>query len=437
MPAQVQDRTVDQILKDIMGETETSRSALEQRSRRAGEITRQIETLTGDVDTALNVADERRKVALLKVLEAQLQDLHAEDDQNQQDIAQAIWGLDAQLSKLSSDYKSLNKWNAEEQAIADEAQQALDDAKQDLTKAQAAWFFRNRRVAKAQARTDKSDHDLQSAKNRAEAMRGQRLREATIDESLQQIRLQADQTVHIMVTMREVVRKRLDTVRVTKTKLLESKRQMAVDIKKLDGVIDQKRDELQQAQERLVALENGTPEYVAAEQKLSGLKADAEELNGARNAALAKYQSHENFAAQLEIHEQSQIKLRDNLLMWITSLKSDTDGRIVTFESWLDAMKASAVQEGAKNIDDVGAEIDQRGVESMAMIGAASDRARVEHFEDFPKRIKAIHAVSVAQVKAMLATDARMRQVYEDYKRRWGINPLETSFLQNGSDKPV
>src|SRR5262249_54844094 len=169
-----------------------------------------------------------------------------------------------------------------------------------------------------------------------------------------------------------------------KVKAFEVKEQAARALEKLDGDLNQQEAALKREEEILPTLENGTEAHAEQTAKISSLRAKVEEIRGRRNTAFVLFQSKEKFAAELEVHERTQQKLRDNQRMWITSLKSDTEERVVTFRSRLEAQKAVSDQDVAKNLDDLGAEADQRNIEFMAAAGAASDRLRMPKIENDP-----------------------------------------------------
>jgi cytidylate kinase len=115
--------------------------------------------------------------------------------------------------------------------------------------------------------------------------------------------------------------------------------------------------------------------------------------------------------------------------MWITSLRSDTEERVVTFRSRLEAQKAVSDQDVARNLDDLGAEVDQRNLEFMAAAGAASDRLRMQKIEKHPKRLQDVAAVQAAQAEAVAEVRQREQKMIQHFKEKYGIDPTESSFF--------
>ena len=197
----------------------------------------------------------------------------------------------------------------------------------------------------------------------------------------------------------------------------------------LDRELNENEAELREQESRLLAIENGTEAYAAQERIISNLRSNVEEIRGKRNTAFVLHQSKEKFAAELEIHETTQRKLRDNQRMWITALRSDTEERIVTFRSRLEAMKAASDQDVARNLDDLGSEVDRRNAEYMAAVGAASDRLRMEKIEKHPKRIQEIARIAAAQAEALAKVRMREQQAIDEFRNKYGIDPTQSSFF--------
>jgi hypothetical protein len=99
-------------------------------------------------------------------------------------------------------------------------------------------------------------------------------------------------------------------------------------------------------------------------------------------------------------------------------------------------MKAVSDQDIAKQLDDIGAEADQRNAEYMARAGSASDRLRMERVEKHPERMKNMVGAGAAQAEAQAQIRMREQKALEAFRARYGIDPLPTSFFHY-VDQPV
>ena len=92
-------------------------------------------------------------------------------------------------------------------------------------------------------------------------------------------------------------------------------------------------------------------------------------------------------------------------------------------------MKAMADQDIAKQLDDLGAEVDKHNVEYMARAGAVSDELRMKRMEKHPQRIAEIAAARAAQAEAIQRIRERELVMIEQFKQQYGIDPTASSFF--------
>lgn len=439
----------EQILKDlsILKEVETTSAKIKDRSKRSREVIRHYQDLRAKVADVTQIDDKDLQASERKVMTATLQELRDDTEQERKDLAKAYLDLKSYLSEIGVVYQQLDTYDAKEQAVIDNAKRLGETAKQDLTnaeqqlrEAEQTWRIfgirtrairaANKAIVDANAAIASAEQGVLTAEAKANDMRRQRRLSSTIDQLLDDYMESSEKTVDIMDDRRRTEEEELKVVGAEKARLLEDKEEAAIAVKKLEKIVTDKKEELRQAELKLGQLENGTPAYAAQDTVVSELRTEVENSIGAHNAALTLYETCENFAQQAAVHEQSHIKLRNNLIMWITALREETKARRVMFGSRLKVMQAASDQEVAKMHDDLGAEEDIRSTEHVAAVGAASDRMRLQRFQDYPRRIMAIHNVALAQVKAHIEVDEAMQEVYAECKDRWGIDPLELSFVQ-------
>jgi hypothetical protein len=253
--------------------------------------------------------------------------------------------------------------------------------------------------------------------------------QADIETSLQEFMFRVEKTISIMEERKTQIEAQLRGVTLKKQQSFAVKEQAARALEQLDQQLNEAEARLKTEEEELSSLVNGTQEHAAQTQKISTSRAQVEDLRGKRNTAFVLFQSKEKFASELEVHERTQMKLRDNQRMWITALRSDTEERVVTFRSRLEAMKAMADQDIAKQLDDLGAEVDQHNVEYMARAGAVSDELRMKRMEKHPQRIADIAAARAAQAEAIQRIRERELVMIKQFKEQYGIDPTASSFF--------
>jgi hypothetical protein len=419
----------DQLLQQLTGDTEQAVEKLAGRSQDKQDVEQRFSDIEKQMEEAAKIKDKSQRDVRMKVLEADLEVLRKDADQEEKDLAQAVFGLNAMLERMGKEYSNLNQPSPEGQADIAEAEAEVKEDEAKLIRAQSAWFFKERAIARAQEEIEESKQQLEDVKVQVQREARQRLMQADIETSLQEFMVRVEKTIIIMESRKTQIEAQLRGVTMKKQQAFQVKEQAARALEQLDQQLNDAEARLKEEEEMLSSLVNGTQEHAAQTQKISDSRAAVEDLRGKRNTAFVLFQSKEKFASELEVHERTQMKLRDNQRMWITALRSDTEERVVTFRSRLEAMKAMADQDIAKQLDDLGAEVDQRNVEYMARAGAVSDELRMKRMEKHPQRIADIAAARAAQAEAIQRIRERELVMIQQFKEQYGIDPTASSFF--------
>ena len=417
-----------QVLETLLKDTERSIASLEQRA----DLTSEIEGLEKKFEQAAEIKESNARDLRVKVLEADFRKLREATRKEEEDLAQAVFGLNAILEGMGLEYSQLSKLSDAEQGMVARAEARVAAAKQARLAAETKWNIfgmRERAITEAEAEIKRAQQGVENAQIEARRSARQRLMSANMEQSLQDFLHRVSKTIAIMENRMAEISRQLASVTTRKTAAFDLKQKAAEALERLDAQLNNAEAELRREEELLATMVNGTAEHVAQSQKISNLRADVEDLRGRRNTAFVLFQSKEKFAAELEIHEKTQMKLRDNQRMWITTLRSDTEERVVTFKSRLEAMKAMSDQDVAKQLDDLGAAVDQANAEYMAQAGSASDRVRMDKIEAHPERVAKIVKVQATQAEAIQRIRLREREAIEKFKQQYGIDPTQSSFF--------
>lgn len=417
------------LFKRLVQDTDASIASLDAKTE--ADLNEHLDRFKKKFDEVEQIQDGKERDARVKVLEADFSKLRQGVREEESDLANAVLGLNAVLEQLGGEYQELQRLTPEEQELISEAEKKLEKAGQKLEKAKGKWQFlgRDRSVAKANALIKEAEQELKDAKAEAHRQARRRLMEHDIGQSLQEFMYKVEKTISIIEHRVEDIKAQLASVSTRKTEAFRIKEESAADLEKFDNELNTAETELEREEDLLETFVNGTAEHTQQTQKVSDLRAKVEDIRGRRNNALVLFQSKEKFAAELEIHERTQIKLRDNHIMWITSLRSDTEERLITFKSRLEAMKAMSDQEVATQLDEIGSVLDQSNVEYMAASGYASDKVRMEKIEKQPERVAKIAKVQAAQAEAIQKIRLREKKAIEKFKKMYGIDPTESSFF--------
>lgn len=395
-------------------------------------VLERINALQEQMDkVATQTKDAKTRDIKLAAFQAEFESLRAELPKEEEDLANAVMGLDALAQGFGADYDALQNPSKDELQMEQNAQAAVKTAEGKLAVAQARRFnlfgWKDSAIAEAQAEIDAAKANIGVIATQVKSLRRNRLMKANMEQSLQNFMMKVEKTIGIMKTRIEAIKIQVAAVSARKGEAFRIKAEAAKALEALDAELAQEEAQLTALETDLGTLINGSQEYVAQEAKISNLRVKVDDTRGRRNTALVLFQSKERFAAELEVHEKAQIKFRDNQIAWVTLLTSDTQERVVTYRSRLEAMKALSDQDIAANLDKVGVKTDQNNVDYMVKASSASDKARMEMLESQPERLRHIAEAQAALAAIQASIQNRERNVLEDFKRRYGIDPLESS----------
>ncbi|MGJ8638464.1 MAG: hypothetical protein ACSHYA_03650 [Opitutaceae bacterium] len=424
------------ILSQLRADTDKSLNRLESDTGLQS-MESKIANLEQQMEEASKIEDEGERQIRMKVLQADFEEMRAELSQEEEDLSQAVFGLNAIMNEMGSEYEDLMELSDSEKAVIQKSKDAVTAAEAEVVEVRTTpgWKFaitfssREAKLAEAEIALENAKKGIETAEIQTKKMARDRLMKASFEESLQQFMYKVDKTIKIMESRREEIQKQLEQVAHRKSEAFRIKEEAAKLLEELDKKLNEEEAVLKSREGELDALVNGSAEYVTVEQSISEIRAKVEGFRGRRNQALVLFQSKERFAAELDVHEKSQMKLRDNQDAWITLLRSDTEERLTTFRSRLEAMKAMSDQEAAEKLDTLGSALDKSNVDFMAKVGSASDRRRMAMVESQPERIKRIEEARAAQAEAQAQIREREKLALETFRERYGLDPLDSSFF--------
>ncbi len=419
-----------QILQDLLGNTNQAIDRVRDRTGSANALERQIAGVEDQIKEAVKIRDKGVRDARLRVLETTLEALEQDAATEEKDLAAAVFGLNTIIEQMGAEYTNLGKFNTNEQAPIDKATADQTAGEAELEVAKQKTFFKGRAIAAAEENIRVAKGAIKTATEDAQRKMRARLQGADMEASLQEFTLRVERTVQIMEARREEINTQVQVVGAARVRTFEEKGRAAQALEKLQGGLTEVEAELQTEEEKLRGLENGTPDHARQTEAIAALRAKVEQVRGEHNTALIYFQSKERFAEDMLIHERTQMKLRDNMRMWITMLRSDTEARVITFRSRLEAQKGMADQDIARRLDEVGVEVDLRNAEYMASAGALSDRLRMDRVEKHPDIIRQLAGIAAAQAEAVAQIRHREREAIAAFKAQYGIDPTNSSFFR-------
>jgi hypothetical protein len=383
------------------------------------ELAARFDRMEEQIKSAEKIADKQKRDLALEVIKADMDSLLATSAKEEADLAHTVNQLDMLAEQFGSDFEKLQQLNEAEQKL-------ISDKEEELEAAKKAWFNPEAKIARAETL-------LAEAKIEAARQMRQRLMNAKFEESTQVFKRRAQETIVILGKRKERLAVQLANVRARKAAAFDIYEQAAKAVTTLEEKAAIASGDLSNAELELRGLESGTQAYAAQEKKVSMFKEQLIKLEGEINVATSIRQSKQRFSTSLGVHEVTQLKLQANIATWIATLKADMEERVVEIESRLETMRGMSDQDIASHVDKIGAKLDQDNAEYMAKAGRVSDQLMLERMESQPERMRKLGEVVAAQAKAHLDATNRLNALREESMRRYGIDPMEGSFLPSNN----
>ncbi len=215
---------------------------------------------------------------------------------------------------------------------------------------------------------------------RADAMRQERMRTASIDDKLQDLISKSDVIVRLL-------QGQLDMLNTQKTKVEANLGETLTDREVTVGALEAVRAEITAMDPKIIELEN----KIAVEQDAAArtkLETDLAALNTRYNALvqdeqvqLAKSQTLERYIEKGKTWVDSLQNQAATQLVLINKLQTDTRQRVVLYDALSASLKTAQQQEVAHKINEIGVKTDQEAQVAMAAIGAATNDKMAQMLE--------------------------------------------------------
>ncbi len=215
---------------------------------------------------------------------------------------------------------------------------------------------------------------------KAESMRQERLRTASIDDKLQDLIAKSDVIVKLLQGQLDLLNSHKARVEANLGDTL-TQREGAV------AALQKVRAEIAAMDPRIIELENriSVEQDAAARTKL---ETDLAELNARHNALvqdeqvqLAKSQTLERYIEKGKTWVDSLTNQAATQLVLINKLQTDTKQRVVLYDALTSSLKTAQQQDVAHRINEIGVKTDQEAQAAMAAIGTATNDKMADMLE--------------------------------------------------------
>lgn len=305
---------------------------------------------------------------------ATLDDVHAQTDAMNANIAELIMGLDDVTAGFQQDFDEMRSKTGMEKLIG---------------------IF---------------------SKGKAESMRQERMRTASIDDKLQdlisksnviqkllegQLAVLEDQKIKVESNLSETLTERETTV-----STLEKTR---ADVLALDPKII--------ALENKISVEQDAAARTALESELAELNSRYNELVQQEQVQLAKSQTLERYIEKGKTWLDSLQNQSATQMVLINKLMTDTRQRVVLYDALTKSLKTAQQQDVAHRINEIGVQTDKEAQQAMAAIGAATNSRMADMLESHEDHMVFARKVLEEKAKADERFMRRFQRIVEKHDK--------------------
>jgi hypothetical protein len=215
---------------------------------------------------------------------------------------------------------------------------------------------------------------------KAESMRQERMRAATIDDKLQDLISKSDVIVKLL-------QGQLDLLNTQKTRVEGNLASTLTEREETVAALEAVRAEVAALDPRLIELENKIAVETDAaartklETELAALNAKHNALVQDEQVKLAKSQTLERYIEKGKTWVDSLQNQAATQLVLINKLQTDTKQRVVLYDALTSSLKTAQQQDVAHRINEIGVKTDQEAQTAMAAIGAATNDKMADMLE--------------------------------------------------------
>ncbi len=317
-------------MADFDAQIRKSQEQVEAAQAKISELTSRIETAREKMKAGTDVS--------IDIENATLEDVHAHTEAMNANIADLIMGLDDVTAGFSRDFDEMRNKTGMEKLIG---------------------IF---------------------APAKAESMRQERMRTASIDDKLQDLISKSDIIVKLLQGQLDMLNTQKASVEANLTETLDEREAVV-------GALEELRADIQAMDPKIIELENKiSMEQDAAartklESELAALNNRYNEMVQDEQVQLAKSQTLERYIEQGKTWIDSLQNQAATQMVLINKLQTDTKQRVVLYDALSKSLKTAQQQDVAHKINEIGVETDKEAQAAMASIGVATNTRMAEMME--------------------------------------------------------
>ncbi len=251
---------------------------------------------------------------------------------------------------------------------------------------------------------------------KAESMRQERLRTASIDDKLQDLIAKSDVIVRLLQGQLDMLNEQKARVEANLTETLDEREATVAELETLRADIQAMDPQIIELENR-ISVEQDAATRTRLESELAALNARYNDMVQQEQVRLAKSQTLERYIEQGKTWVDSLQNQAATQMVLINKLQTDTKQRVVLYDALSKSLKTAQQQDVAHRINEIGVETDKQAQAAMAAIGSATNTRMAEMMEAHEDSMVFARKVLEEKAKADERFARRFAEIVEKHDR--------------------
>ncbi len=353
-------------MADFETQIRESQTQVANAQAKISELTSRIEAARAKMASGTDVT--------IEIENATLEDVHAQTDAMNANIAELIMGLDDVTAGFQQDFDEMRSKTGMEKLIG---------------------IF---------------------SKGKAESMRQERMRTASIDDKLQDLISKSN-------VIQKLLEGQLAVLDEQKIKVESNLSETLTERETTVGALEKTRADVLDLDPKIIDLENkiaveqDAAARTALESELAELNARYNELVQQEQVQLAKSQTLERYIEKGKTWLDSLQNQSATQMVLINKLMTDTRQRVVLYDALTKSLKTAQQQDVAHRINEIGVQTDKEAQQAMAAIGAATNSRMADMLEAHEDHMVFARKVLEEKAKADERFMRRFQKIVEKHDK--------------------
>lgn len=354
---------------------------IEQSRKEVAEAQVKMAELTSQIEVARQKMASGNDISI-DIENASLDDVHAHAESMNANIAELILGLDDVTAGFSKDFDAMRSKTGWEKFVG---------------------IF---------------------SKNRAESLRNERVRSATIEDKLQDLIGKSNVITTMLTNQLDQLKMHKDRVEANLTITLADREAAVQQLETLKADLLALDPQIIELENKLASEQNAAARS-RLESELAQINSKYNEFAQLEQVKLAESQTLERYIEKGKTWVDSLQNQAATQMVLINKLETDTKQRVVLYDALTKSLKTAQQQDVAHKINEIGVETDKEAQTAMAAIGAATNTRMAEMMEAHEDHIVFARRVIEEKVKADERFARRFEKIVEMHdKNAYGADSV-------------